>query len=69
MKSGSLQESGSPQESKEAARSQEARTSRVWKTGKTQEPRIKGIIPNNNALFPPAKGGEREKEGKRDSSL
>jgi hypothetical protein len=62
------QESGSPQQSKKAARSQEARTSRVWKTGKSQESRIRRKTPNNTALFPPAKGGERVK-GKRDSSL
>jgi hypothetical protein len=71
MKSGSPQEPGGLQESKKAAWSQEARTSRVWKTGSTQESRIKRITPNNTALtalFPPARGGEREK-GKRDTSL
>jgi hypothetical protein len=58
----------SPQESKKAAKSQESRTSRVWKTSRLQESRSRRIIPNNIALFPPARGGEREK-GKRDSSL
>jgi hypothetical protein len=60
--------SGSPQESKKAAKYQEARTSKVWKTGRPQESRIKRINPNNTAVFPSARGGEREK-GKRDSSL
>jgi hypothetical protein len=58
----------SPQESEKTARSQETRTSRVWKTGRLQESRSRRITPNNIALFPPARGGEREK-GKRDSSL
>jgi hypothetical protein len=59
---------GSPQESKKTAKSQESRTSRIWKTGRLQEPRSRIITPYNIALFPPARGGERE-EGKRDSSL
>jgi hypothetical protein len=58
----------SPQESKKTAKSQESRTSRVWKTGRIQEPRSMRITPNNIAIFPPARGGEREK-GKRYSSL
>jgi hypothetical protein len=46
--------SGSSQESKKAVRSQETRTSRVWKTGRSQESRIRRITPNNTAVFPPA---------------
>jgi hypothetical protein len=52
----------SPQESKKTAKSQESRTSRVWKTGRIQEPRSRRITPNNFAIFPPTRGGEREKE-------
>jgi hypothetical protein len=40
---------------------------RVWKTGIIQESRSRRITPNT-AIFPPARGGEKEK-GKRDSSL
>ncbi len=58
----------SPQESKKTAKSQESRTARVWKTGKKQESRSRRITSNNTAIFPPARGGEREKR-KRDSSL
>jgi hypothetical protein len=58
----------SPQESKKAAKSQESRTPRVWKTGRIQESRSRRITPNNMDIFPPARGGEREK-GKRGSSL
>jgi hypothetical protein len=57
-----------PQESKKTAKSQESRNSRVWKTGRIQESRSRRITPNNTAIFPPARGGERGK-GKRDSSL
>ncbi len=57
-----------PQESKKTAKSQEFRTPRVWKTGRIQESRSRRITPNNIAIFPPTRGGEREK-GKRDSSL
>jgi hypothetical protein len=42
--------------------------SRVWKTGRSQESRNRRITPNNTALFPPARGGEREK-GERCSGL
>jgi hypothetical protein len=56
-----------PQESKKAAKSQESRISRVWKTGIIQESKSGRISPNI-AIFPPARGGEKEK-GKRDSSL
>ncbi len=64
---GSPKESGIPQESKETAKSQESRTPRVWKTGRIQESRTRRITPYT-AIFPPARGGEKEK-GKRDSSL
>jgi hypothetical protein len=56
------------QESKETAKSQESRIPRVWKTGIIQESRSRRVTPNNIAIFPPARGGEKEK-GKRDSSL
>jgi hypothetical protein len=58
----------SPQESKKTAKSQKSRISRVWKTGRIQESRSRRITPNNTALIPPTRGGEKE-EGKRDSSL
>jgi hypothetical protein len=64
---GNPQESGSPQESKKTAKSQEPRIPRVWKTGIIQESRSRRITPNI-AIFPPARGGEKEK-GKKDSSL
>jgi hypothetical protein len=57
----------SPQESKKIAKSQESKIPRVWKTGIIQESRSRRITPNT-AIFPPARGGEKEK-GKRDSSL
>jgi hypothetical protein len=52
----------SPQESKKTAKSQESRIRRVWKTGIIQESRSRRITPNNTAIFPPARGGERERE-------
>jgi hypothetical protein len=58
----------SPQESKKTAKSQESKTPRVWKTDRIQESRSRRITPDNTAIFPPARGGEREK-GKRDSHL
>jgi hypothetical protein len=64
---GSPQESGSPQDSKKTAKSQESRIPRVWKTGIIQESKPKRITPNTT-IFPPARGGKKEK-GKRDSSL
>jgi hypothetical protein len=63
QESGSPQGSGSLQESKMTAKSQESRISRVWKTGITQELKSRRITPNI-AIFPSARGGEKEK-GKR----
>ncbi len=64
---GNLQESGSPQESKKTAKSQESRIPRVWMTGIIPKSKSRRKSPNT-AIFPPARGGEKEK-GKRDSSL